>query len=287
MSLLDKNNQSVTEQQHLIQEESSMSQENPFRITRERFIEGIRSGFPASYLTVLSIVQGVALSALIFNAADAFKDGITISAPFLMLISFGNLIMVWYEYSWLVRIYTWEPGFIDAMIPFMLGVLEIVPTFFFERPFEWTIATICFILSGACGAWNTRRHTTAETFDDYKSGLGKKCSMLWRRRVTAGLLWLLFLTGLFSSLLPLAIGNMTASDHWILGTVYVILILVTYAYLVWSYSEMSNEVLRFYEIPVASHKRTLHKLWHKAKFLSLWPCSAVSAQPIQKDSVTK
>lgn len=257
-----------------------MGQKIPLRITRERFVEGIRTGFPASYLTVLSIIQGVAFGVLIFNGANALKNGVAVSEPVFILISFGTLVIVWYEYSWLVRIFAWQPTVADAAIPFVLGASEALLTFFFESPFRWTLATITFVVAGAFAYWNTLHHTTAEAFDDYTPGLGYKCARIWRRRLLTCIVWLLLVAGILSLLLPISMGNVTPSDHWVLSISYALVVLATYTFLVWSFSEMSGEVLHLYGIPIANLESWPHRIWHKVKFLSVEACSVASAKAV-------
>jgi hypothetical protein len=130
--------------------------DNLFQITERRLKEGVTEGLRSSYLTALSIIQGVAFGTLIFNGAEAaaaIQDDPKVSVFFLISISFGNIILVWFEYSWLIRFRSRHPMFIGAVIPFLVGAAEVAPTFFFDNPLGWAIATVAFLAVSIVAYW--------------------------------------------------------------------------------------------------------------------------------------
>lgn len=84
--------------------------------------------FPTAYVTLLSIVQGIALGVLATafvpqlqedNVADIF------SLASEALATATVIVVVFYNYVWFLLIFRWSPGALDTVIPFTLGIGEI------------------------------------------------------------------------------------------------------------------------------------------------------------------
>lgn len=86
------------------------------------------------YLTLLAIIQGVALAAL-FAKIDSLLDRHRFHAPeLLMAITiFLTIVALWYEYQMGVMFYNWTAELFDAFIPFMFGVFEFAMIIGVER----------------------------------------------------------------------------------------------------------------------------------------------------------
>lgn len=80
--------------------------------------------FSALYLTLLSIIQGVALA---YFAAEltAKASELTPSVWVQAAVTLLSIVLVWNEWAMTTLAFSWLPGFADAAIPFLFGVVEL------------------------------------------------------------------------------------------------------------------------------------------------------------------
>ncbi|WP_043848175.1 hypothetical protein [Amycolatopsis keratiniphila] len=140
--------------------------------------------FPAGYLTIISIIQGVALSVLLAETVPLVIDGgrgaAAVVATFAQaLLAFVAIVVVAYEYLWFTTLMRWVPTFRDTVVPLLLGVGEIVPAFLMERWTAWWVVMTIFIGLGGGAYLNTITRLRRELFAG-----GDQI----RRRIS-GLLW--------------------------------------------------------------------------------------------------
>ncbi|WP_433087489.1 hypothetical protein ACQP1P_16190 [Dactylosporangium sp. CA-052675] len=123
--------------------------------------------FPQGYLMIISIIQGVALAAIV-SESTRYVSSVSSHAitPALAqsILNLVGLIIVSYEYLWFTTIARWAPTFRDTAIPFVLGVAEIVPAYLLDRPTAWWIAFATFALLGAGAFGNTLLRLNPELF---------------------------------------------------------------------------------------------------------------------------
>jgi hypothetical protein len=83
------------------------------------------STFAATYLTLLSIIQGTT-TALLFSKVDALIGRGDFHLPQLVLTIglFWIIVLLWHQYQIGVILYEWVPQFFDAVVPFVLGACE-------------------------------------------------------------------------------------------------------------------------------------------------------------------
>jgi hypothetical protein len=73
--------------------------------------------FASAYLTLASIIQGVALAALVQRVESSY--GTLDATAWIMVITvFVAVIVIWHEYLMMVLAYVWVPGILDSIIPF-------------------------------------------------------------------------------------------------------------------------------------------------------------------------
>jgi hypothetical protein len=77
------------------------------------------------YLTLLSVIQGVALADLALVVGANYQQ-FTLIQWLLVLFNFGVLIGIWNHYMMYNKLWDWIPDLRDACIPFVVGVLELV-----------------------------------------------------------------------------------------------------------------------------------------------------------------
>jgi hypothetical protein len=93
-----------------------------------QFLSHLKDSFTSIYLTVLSIVQGVALTSLAVVVADGYSEFTPVQWA-LVFLTFLILIIVWNHVTTDAMTWTWIPDFRDSAIPFLLGAFELYQTF--------------------------------------------------------------------------------------------------------------------------------------------------------------
>jgi hypothetical protein len=84
----------------------------------------LKGSFTAIYLTILSIVQAVALGELARVVADEYPR-FTPAQWALVLLTFLILIIIWNHVTTDAMIWVWIPDWRDSVIPFLLGAFEL------------------------------------------------------------------------------------------------------------------------------------------------------------------
>jgi hypothetical protein len=77
------------------------------------------------YLTLLSVIQGVALADLALIVSAGYQQ-FTVVRWLLVLVSFGMVISIWHTFTMHITLWGWIPDLRDAVIPFVIGALELV-----------------------------------------------------------------------------------------------------------------------------------------------------------------
>jgi hypothetical protein len=115
-------------------------------LTKDRLIERSLELSPTAYLTIVSIVQGVALAVLTQRTHDQIVQSkmpiVTVLLQGLALLLI--LVFVFHFYSATSILFRWTPSFMDALIPFIIGPFEIVPAFYVGQALPWSIAVAAF-----------------------------------------------------------------------------------------------------------------------------------------------
>ena len=77
------------------------------------------------YLTLLSVIQGVALADLALIVGAGYQQ-FTVVRWLLVLVSFWMAINVWHTFTIHITLWSWIPDLRDAIVPFMIGAIELV-----------------------------------------------------------------------------------------------------------------------------------------------------------------
>lgn len=96
----------------------------------------------STYLTLMSIVQGVALSVL---ASNLPKDVGINSESILFLATFGFIVLLWNEYAMGIATFTWIPKLLDAFIPFAFCLAEIAMASSVRNAHAWFFSAAAFL----------------------------------------------------------------------------------------------------------------------------------------------
>ncbi len=109
--------------------------------------------FTPAYLTILSIIQAVALTDLATVVAAEYHQ-FTVVNWLLTLLTFGVLIIIWNVYTIQSTIWRWIPDVRDAAMPFVVGALEL----FLDHAIVlgisiWLLGLVGITTMGAVGTW--------------------------------------------------------------------------------------------------------------------------------------
>src|SRR5437764_120164 len=84
----------------------------------------LKDSFTPTYLTILSVIQAVALADLATIVATE-REHFTVVHWLLVLLTFCVLIIIWNVYTIQSTVWDWIPDVRDAAIPFVTGALEL------------------------------------------------------------------------------------------------------------------------------------------------------------------
>lgn len=85
----------------------------------------LKDSFGPTYLTAVSVIQGVALADLGAAVLIGYR-GFSLTHWLLVALTFLLLIVIWNAYTSQSTLWSWLPDFRDAIIPFVFGALELV-----------------------------------------------------------------------------------------------------------------------------------------------------------------
>jgi hypothetical protein len=85
----------------------------------------LKDSFSLVYLTLLSVIQGVALADLALIVGSGYQE-FTVVRWLLVLVNFGVMITIWHTFTMHITLWGWIPDLRDTVIPFMIGAVELV-----------------------------------------------------------------------------------------------------------------------------------------------------------------
>jgi hypothetical protein len=93
------------------------------KIGLSRLIKTVPASFSSFYLTLVCLIQGVALGLLATKIPD-FLSTFNLIGLFYALLTFIVVVVVWHEYVLAAQEFWWEITWWDSIIPFLLGMGE-------------------------------------------------------------------------------------------------------------------------------------------------------------------
>jgi hypothetical protein len=113
----------------------------------------LKDAFAPTYLTILSIIQAVALTDLA-GIVSAEHQQFTVLNWLLVLLTFCVLIIVWNAYTIQAAVWDWIPDVRDATMPFVVGALELFLNHTITLSMSyWLLGLAGIATLGALGAW--------------------------------------------------------------------------------------------------------------------------------------
>jgi len=123
----------------------------------------LNDAFTPTYLTILSIIQAVALADLATVVAAEYRQ-FTVVNWLLALLTFGVLIIIWNVYTIQGTVWRWIPDVRDAAMPFVVGALELFLNHTIMLGISiWLLGLAGIATMGAVGTWYM--HVRARTED--------------------------------------------------------------------------------------------------------------------------
>jgi hypothetical protein len=187
--------------------------------------------FPTGYLTIIAIIQGVALgiwvSSVIPLVLSTGDVAVRISIAGEGIAGFASILIVSYQYIWFSTVMRWTPTFLDTLVPYVLGVTEIVPAILIKSEFRWWVSMAVFLLAATAALVHTVFRSSARMFP------GKPLPYREIRRLLIRLSICCTALMAGSSLTALLIGlsiapsGFTAAMPWIITSVGPVMILLT------------------------------------------------------------
>lgn len=151
-----------------------IDREDPFRHGAEaeldtpaeqahELLRDLRESFAPSYLTLISIIQGVLLG-LMFELVSEGRATTGLFDPASLLV-FNNILLialVWNEYRMGSSMFRWIPSLLDAVIPFTLGAFQAALILTTARPVAWLIWLSVMYVSSAIAFENMYQRAAEE-----------------------------------------------------------------------------------------------------------------------------
>lgn len=131
----------------------------------------LREQFAPAYLTLTSIIQGVALSTLVLRV-EGMSEHFDLANWLLAIATLLAFLLVWHEYLMQALAYVWMPTLIDSAVPFGILVAELfLAHFVYGGERVWLlVAALAFILGMV--AWGTTHAHAQENADVLKAVAG-------------------------------------------------------------------------------------------------------------------
>jgi len=141
-------------------------------LTRQLLNDRISETFSGGYLTLLAIIQGVALAALITGlydrifVDDIIKDSALQEANLALQAAAAliAIVVVTDNYFLFVRLVRWNPTLIDTIAPYALGIGEVGAAYAVGNDVDWWGAVSLTLFAGALAFGYTWVRITEDVF---------------------------------------------------------------------------------------------------------------------------
>jgi hypothetical protein len=123
--------------------------------------------FASFYMSMVSIIQGVAIAIFIQNAFNLHYD---LFVFLRVVVTFFYIVAVTYEYATFAGIWRWPHRIWDVAIPLLLGIAQSAPSFLWQNPVKWWGASLGLVICGLFAYFNTGRQLRRNIFEEGKRG---------------------------------------------------------------------------------------------------------------------
>jgi hypothetical protein len=142
--------------------------------------ERLKSQFAPAYLTLTSIIQGVALSTLVMRVESNY-DRFDAVDWVLAVTTFLVIVDIWHEYLMMVLAYVWWPTLLDSLVPFAFFAAEVFMAHFVFGDLRYWLLAFAGANAVGIAAWQLQV-IQARTFDRDNRALRQALSFqnMWR-----------------------------------------------------------------------------------------------------------
>lgn len=125
------------------------------KLSAKRTVVQLNTFLPQIHLTLISVLQGLALGILIAQIENHFST--TIQSILLYINSLLIIVLVWYLYSSVFVIFVWPLSFPHTLLQFCLTIAQSISFLFISQPGAWTIGVaIAAFIAGIIRFTNTK-----------------------------------------------------------------------------------------------------------------------------------
>jgi hypothetical protein len=191
-------------------------------LTRDVLIRRSLEVSPNGFITIISIIQGVALALLAQNTFPKPSGLVSVQSITLLLV----FVSVFYYYLTMSVLLRWAPSFLDCFLPFAIAGLEIPPAFFLGDVPSWSIWLSAFWLFTMGGLWITGKWSPPSHFGAALPAHDMFHKYLRELRLTTGC----------GGVLVFLCGLLAAGDPWhetLWGLLSAVVVLATVAMIVY------------------------------------------------------
>ncbi len=183
----------------------------------------LKDSFSLVYLTLLSVIQGLALADLALIVGAGYQQ-LTVVRWLLVLVNFGVVITIWHTFTMHITLWRWIPDLRDAVIPFMIGAVELVLNHTISLSLSAWLFIMAIIASMAMLAiWYVGQRAQEEDENTRMLSLLRKHLRLYGLyNLAVGALYLLL--GLASRVESLEAGNEVQTERGVLALALVLLV---------------------------------------------------------------
>jgi hypothetical protein len=129
-------------------------------LSREVLIHRSLEISPSGFITIVSIIQGVALALLAQNTFPKPSVLVGLQSVSLLLV----FVSVFYYYLTMSVLLRWAPSFLDCFLPFAIASLEIPPAFYLGNVTAWCAWLAAFWFCTLGGLWITTKWSPPSHF---------------------------------------------------------------------------------------------------------------------------
>jgi hypothetical protein len=158
--------------------------------------------FPSLYLTLVSIIQGVAFGIAVTTAYGTFShEHGTVSRAIVLgqaLVTIVGIILITDKYVIVAATLRWSSTILDTLLPYLIGLGEIGAALMIGHEASWWFAIAFWLLAGMAALRHTMLRATEDIFggmvsyyNSFQRGLIKQifwCALLFAISLGAGLL---------------------------------------------------------------------------------------------------
>lgn len=187
-------------------------------VLRRRVIEV----FPVGYLTLIAIIQGAAFGLLLVNAQQQLTSGHQFIDQFATISQSAAgivvIVIVTHQYLLLTTLVRWTPTILDTLIPYLVGLGEILMALTVGRSTEWWVALAILLVVAILSFVHTGRRVSEAIFGGHAN-----VHTSFQNSLRAQIVWCAILLG--AAIAGALLDSFNLGEGWIDATLPCLLVL--------------------------------------------------------------